>query len=54
MEMTLVPGCLEHFSRWLLLFAGHVRVQAPAELQTKVQELARAAHDFFCVPAEAY
>nr|WP_262922930.1 WYL domain-containing protein [Hymenobacter cellulosilyticus] len=52
--MTLVPGCLEHFSRWLLLFAGHVRVQAPAELQTKVQELARAAHDFFCVPAEAY
>ncbi|RAK70599.1 helix-turn-helix transcriptional regulator [Hymenobacter edaphi] len=51
-EMTLVPGCLEHFGRWLLLFAGQVQVVAPAELQTGVQALARAAHDFFCGPAE--
>ncbi|TGE28130.1 helix-turn-helix transcriptional regulator [Hymenobacter metallicola] len=53
-EMTLVPGCLKHFSRWLLLFAGQVQVQAPAELQAQVRELAQAAHDFFCVPVESY
>jgi predicted DNA-binding transcriptional regulator YafY len=52
-EMTLLPGCLERLSRWLLLFAGQVQVVAPAGLRQQVGELARAAHDFFCVPAEA-
>lgn len=51
-EMTLVPGCLEHLGRWLLLFAGQVQVLAPLSLQAQVRELARAAHAFFCAPAE--
>lgn len=51
-EMTLVPGCPEQLARWLLLFAGQVQVLEPAELREQVSELARAAHDFFCVPAE--
>ncbi|RTQ46883.1 YafY family transcriptional regulator [Hymenobacter gummosus] len=51
-EMTLVPCCLEQFGRWMLLFAGQVQVLAPLGLQERVRELARAAHDFFCAPAE--
>lgn len=51
-EMTLVPGCLEQFGRWLLLFAGQVRVLVPLSLQEQVRRQARAAYDFFCAPAE--
>ena len=51
-EMTLLPGCLERLSRWLLLFAGQVRVVAPLALRQQVRALARAAVDFFCEPAE--
>jgi predicted DNA-binding transcriptional regulator YafY len=51
-EMTLLPGCLERLSRWLLLFAGQVRVVAPLALRQQVRALAREAFDFFCEPAE--
>ncbi|OON66462.1 helix-turn-helix transcriptional regulator [Hymenobacter sp. CRA2] len=51
-EMTLLPGCLERMSRWLLIFAGQVRIVAPAELRQRVSELAREAQHFFCAEAE--
>ncbi|WP_400190401.1 helix-turn-helix transcriptional regulator [Hymenobacter sp. B81] len=50
-EMTFLTANLEYFARWLLLFAGLVRVASPPALQERVGELAREAQRFFCEQA---
>lgn len=41
-EMTLELGDLEEIVRWVLSWAGHVRVLAPIELQARVQSAAES------------
>jgi len=46
-EVTFLVSHLDFMARWLLLFAGLVRIVEPPTLRQQVRELARTAQEFF-------